>query len=78
MDSVIEWAQLAVFFNCGQVCTAGSRTYVHEDLYDEFVKKATERAKAKIIGDPFDDKNEYGPQVTTQMIFFKYSLSFLA
>ena len=30
----------ALFFNMGQCCTAGSRTYVHEDIYDEFVKKA--------------------------------------
>ena len=29
----------ALFFNMGQCCTAGSRTYVHEDIYDEFVKK---------------------------------------
>ena len=29
----------ALFFNMGQCCTAGSRTFVHEDIYDEFVKK---------------------------------------
>ncbi|XP_060562790.1 aldehyde dehydrogenase 1A1-like isoform X3 [Ruditapes philippinarum] len=63
IDTVVEWAHQAIFFNCGQVCTAGSRTYVHEDLYDEFVKKAVARAKAKTIGDPFDTKSEYGPQV---------------
>lgn len=47
----------------GQVCVAASRTYVHEDIYDEFVKRSVARAKAKVIGDPFDPKNEYGPQV---------------
>ena len=31
----------ALFFNMGQCCTAGSRTFVHEDIYDEFVKKAS-------------------------------------
>ena len=31
----------ALFFNMGQCCTAGSRTYVHEDIYDEFVKKVS-------------------------------------
>ncbi|XP_045191720.1 aldehyde dehydrogenase 1A1-like [Mercenaria mercenaria] len=66
LDTVVEWAQQAIFFNCGQVCTAGSRTYVHEDIYDEFVKKATARAKAKTIGDPFDTKSEYGPQVSEE------------
>ena len=33
----------ALFFNMGQCCTAGSRTFVHEDIYDEFVKKARPR-----------------------------------
>lgn len=66
LDSVVEWAQRAIFFNCGQVCTAGSRTYVHEDIYDEFVKKAVARAKVKTIGDPFDAKSEYGPQVSEE------------
>jgi acyl-CoA reductase-like NAD-dependent aldehyde dehydrogenase len=36
---------------------------VHEDIYDEFVKRAVARAKAKTIGDPYDAKSEYGPQV---------------
>ena len=48
----------------GQVCTAGSRTYVHEDIYDEFVKRSVARAKAKTVGDPFDVNNESGPQVS--------------
>lgn len=34
------FAVQALFFNMGQCCTAGSRTFVHEDIYDEFVKKA--------------------------------------
>lgn len=63
VDTAVEWGQQAIFYNSGQVCTAGSRVYVHEDIYDEFVKKATARAKAKTIGDPFDFKNEYGPVV---------------
>ena len=49
----------------GQCCTAGSRTYVHEDIYDEFVKKSVARAKAKTVGDPYDPKNESGPQVNS-------------
>lgn len=66
LDVVVEWAHQAVFFNMGQVCTAGSRTYVHEDIYDDFVKRAVARAKAKSIGDPYDAKNEYGPQVSEE------------
>ena len=63
MDYAIEMSHQAIFFNMGQCCTAGSRTYVHEDIYDEFVKKSVARAQAKTVGDPFDAKNESGPQV---------------
>ncbi|XP_060562787.1 aldehyde dehydrogenase 1A1-like isoform X2 [Ruditapes philippinarum] len=66
LDDVVEWAERAVFYNCGQMCTAGSRTYVHEDIYEQFVKKAKARAQAKVIGDPFDPKSEYGPQVSEE------------
>ena len=47
----------------GQCCTAGSRTFVHESIYDEFVKKAVARAQNRKVGDPFDDDTEQGPQV---------------
>ena len=63
MDYAVEWSHQALFFNMGQVCTAGSRTYVHEDIYDEFVKKSVARAQARTVGDPYDPKNESGPQV---------------
>lgn len=66
LDEVVEVAHQALFFNMGQVCVAASRTYIHEDIYDEFVKRSVARAKAKVIGDPFDPKNEYGPQVSEE------------
>lgn len=63
LDEAVEAAHFALFFNMGQVCTAGSRTYVQEDIYDEFVKRAVARAQKRTVGDPFDMKNESGPQV---------------
>jgi acyl-CoA reductase-like NAD-dependent aldehyde dehydrogenase len=63
VDAAVEWAHQAVFYNMGQMCTAGSRTYVHEDVYDEFLRKAVDRAKAKTVGDPWDAVNESGAQV---------------
>ncbi|KAJ7383399.1 Aldehyde dehydrogenase, mitochondrial [Desmophyllum pertusum] len=47
----------------GQCCCAGSRTFVEEPIYDEFVKRSAERAKNRVIGNPFDLKTEQGPQV---------------
>lgn len=63
LDYAVEWSHQALFFNMGQCCTAGSRTYVHEDIYDEFVKKSVARAQAKTVGDPYDPKIESGPQI---------------
>ena len=59
----VNIAHNALFFNHGQTCSAGSRTFVHEDIYEEFVKKATELALKKIVGDPFDSATMQGPQV---------------
>jgi acyl-CoA reductase-like NAD-dependent aldehyde dehydrogenase len=68
LDNAVEWAHNAIMGNMGQVCCAGSRTYVHESIYDEFVKKSVERAKKRTVGDPFVLTNENGPQVDeTQM-----------
>jgi len=52
-------------FNMGQVCCAGSRTYVHEDIYDEFVKRSVELAKKRTVGDPFNPDTVNGPQVVS-------------
>lgn len=37
--------------------------YVQEGIYDAFVKKLVEKAKAWIVGDPFDPQVRHGPQV---------------
>lgn len=66
IDHAVEGAHDALFFNMGQCCTAGSRTFVHEDIYDEFVEKAVKRAKNRKVGDPFDDDTEQGPQVSKE------------
>ncbi len=63
MDEAIEGAHQALFFNQGQCCTAGSRLFVEEKCYDEFVAKSVERVKQRIVGDPFDQKTVQGPQV---------------
>ena len=47
----------------GQCCCAGSRTFVHERVYDEFLEKAKARALNRVVGDPFKKGVEQGPQV---------------
>ena len=57
-------AHAAIFSQGGQICCAGSLTYVHEEIYDEFVQKSIARAKSRKLGDPFDLAVEQGPQVS--------------
>ncbi len=63
MDKAIEGAHFALFFNQGQCCCAGSRLFVEEKVYDEFVEKSAARAKRRTVGNPFDKNTEQGPQV---------------
>lgn len=63
MEQAVEGAHFALFFNQGQCCCAGSRTFVEEKAYDEFVARSTERAQRRRVGDPLDRKTEQGPQV---------------
>ena len=69
--AVVESHQ-AIFSNMGQCCVAGSRTFVQEEIYDEFVKRTVEKAQKRVVGDPYDMKTESGPQVTLDKII-KYN-----
>ncbi|CAN6814942.1 unnamed protein product [Brassica oleracea] len=66
INKAVELAHFALFFNQGQCCCAGSRTYVHEKVYDEFVEKAKARALKRVVGDPFKKGIEQGPQIDSK------------
>lgn len=63
MDEAVEIAHEGLFSNHGQSCCAGSRTFVQDTVYDEFVKKATDLASKRVVGDPFTQGVQQGPQV---------------
>ena len=48
--------------HAGQVCHAGSRIYVHEDIYDAFLEVFTSRMAAIKIGPNFSGETDQGPQ----------------
>lgn len=66
IDHAVELSHFALFFNQGQCCCAGSRTFVHESIYDEFLEKAKERALKRVVGDPFRKGVEQGPQISDE------------
>ncbi|XP_059622393.1 aldehyde dehydrogenase, mitochondrial [Phlebotomus argentipes] len=63
LDYAVETSHFGLFFNMGQCCCAASRTYVEDSIYDEFVERSAERAKKRVVGNPFDLNTEQGPQV---------------
>ncbi len=66
IDAAVEGAYFGLFFNQGQCCVAGSRLYVEEAVYDEFVEKMSKKAKGRRLGDPFHPDTEQGPQVSKE------------
>lgn len=64
IDAAVEAAVSARFFNCGQVCTANERTYVHEAVYDRFAKSLRARMEKLKVGDPLHESTDMGPKVS--------------
>jgi aldehyde dehydrogenase (NAD+) len=75
MDEAVEGSHFALFFNQGQCCCAGSRVFVEDKVYDEFVERSAARAKRRTVGNPLDSKTEQGPQVDNDQ--FTKVLSFI-
>ncbi|NGZ85166.1 aldehyde dehydrogenase family protein [Duganella aceris] len=51
LEGAVEWAMIGIFFNQGEVCSAGSRILVEASIKPRFVARLAERAKAMTIGD---------------------------
>ncbi len=51
----------AAFMNCGQVCIAAKRIYVHEAIYDDMCDALAELARSAIVGDGLEEGTEIGP-----------------
>ncbi|KAF8839025.1 aldehyde dehydrogenase [Paxillus ammoniavirescens] len=64
LEQAVKWAIHGIYFNHGQNCCAGSRIFVQEGIYDEFLKQFTEQALAIKVGDPFEEDTYQGPQVS--------------
>jgi len=64
LEQAVAWAHMGVFFNHGQVCCAGSRIYVQEGIYPEFMEAFRKRVATHPVGDPFDPSTYQGPQIT--------------
>ena len=63
LDAAIAGAEFGLFFNQGQCCCAGSRLFVEDSIHEEFVERIVDRARQRVLGNPFDAETTQGPQV---------------
>jgi len=64
LEAAARGAQMGIFYNMGEICTAGSRLFVEQQVHEALMEKLIERSKKTIPGDPLDPKCRFGPQVS--------------
>ncbi|MCY0937739.1 aldehyde dehydrogenase family protein [Streptomyces sp. H34-S4] len=63
-DTAVDYALMAVFLHSGQVCSAGARLLVQDELHDAFVDEVVRRAQQIRLGGPFDENARTGPLIS--------------
>ncbi|HST41183.1 MAG TPA: aldehyde dehydrogenase family protein [Conexibacter sp.] len=66
VDAAIAGAAQGIFFNQGEVCSAGSRLYVQEDQFDRVVEGISNAASSIRVGHGLDPNTEMGPLVSQE------------
>ena len=67
-DMAMDGLQLGILFNQGQVCCAGSRVFVHEDIYDKFVEDAVKAFNSVQVGLPWEQGTQMGSQINEKQL----------
>jgi len=62
-EKAIEGLQVGILFNQGQVCCAGSRVFVHEEIYKKFLSEAVTAFKKIKVGMPWEKETQMGSQI---------------
>ncbi len=68
LDSAVEGALASKYRNAGQTCVCANRLYVQEGVYDAFVQKLSEKAKAIKVGNGFEPGVTQGPLIDDQAL----------
>ena len=64
LDAATDGALFGVFINQGEVCSAGSRVLVQEDIYKKFMERMKEKTRRIKLGDPMQRTTKMGPLVS--------------
>ncbi len=68
IEQAVNGAMMGIFFNQGQVCCAGSRLFVAEEIKEEFLGRLKEKAQKIVVGNPMDTGTHMGPQVSDEQL----------
>jgi phenylacetaldehyde dehydrogenase len=68
IDKAIAGSASAIFFNQGECCTAGSRLYVEEPVYDQVVQGIAEQGRQIKLGNGLDPQTTMGPLVSQEQL----------
>jgi phenylacetaldehyde dehydrogenase len=64
LDGAIPGIAAGIFYNAGQVCAAGSRLYVHKDVFDRVIEGVVAYAEALRVGQPLEQDTQTGPLIS--------------
>ena len=64
LDQAVSAAMVANFYTQGEVCTNGTRVYVHETIYDQFIQQLKVRTEKLVVGDPMDKETQIGALIS--------------
>ena len=68
IENAVSGAILGNFYSSGQVCSNGTRVFVHKDIKEAFLNRLAERLKSAVIGDPQDPDTSFGPMVSARQL----------
>ncbi|MFC3024206.1 betaine-aldehyde dehydrogenase [Vibrio zhugei] len=64
LEQSVSIAMMANFYTQGEVCTNGTRVFVHDSLYDQFIQQLKQRTEQLVIGDPMDLNTQVGALIS--------------
>src|SRR6056297_2816625 len=64
VENAVGAASLGNFYSTGQVCSNGTRVFVHKSILEAFLDRLAARTAQAVIGDPRDDATSIGPMVS--------------
>ncbi|MCZ4372805.1 betaine-aldehyde dehydrogenase [Vibrio diazotrophicus] len=66
LDQAVSGAMTANFYTQGEVCTNGTRVFVHENIYGDFIAQLEARTEKLIVGDPQDPNTQVGALISKE------------